>query len=512
MSTTMARETQPRLNQRLFSAADAGRRRNGQPTYRHLPQSQDVHDLPTTSAKQILASLRFLILSYLADLEASLSQLQSSFSDFRMAELVKAKGELTVAVWANVALEMLDNIRMDVRSHLPEFHFADISVERFVKSHIHELPDVAFLNEICSVVVDFSLADMPARLEDVRVRFSDLDFQPLCYLPILSEHLQSLHVHMTSLEVPSELIWELTEDVDEAEALVDLAAQEVRDAVRRSLAGSRLIQYHDLPPRWRNNPYVLRGYRFIPIERWPLIIRSLFAFHNQTLNIHTHLIPLVLWSVSFISIINSATLGADGPEVAFAAFTLVCLFNSVLWHTMSGCAHHVGREFCARVDYVGISWLISASVGTVVYYGFQCYPYIGQIFLVCCLLIGIAGNIFAFMDWFNTYEYRMWRISFFLSLAFSGVAPLATLVYLHGAEVVFNFINPVGPSILSYLLGLGFYVTHIPERLIVDKEMARWLDFMGVGSHAIWHLFIVLGMSQYKMAMERMRNGMRCEA
>jgi len=163
------------------------------------------------------------------------------------------------------------------------------------------------------------------------------------------------------------------------------------------------------------------------------------------------------------------------------------------------------------VDYVGICWLISASVGTVVYYGFQCYPHIGQTFLVFCLLMGIAGHIFSFMDWFNTYEYRMWRISFFLFLVFTAIAPLATLVYLHSIEKAFLFINPVGPSIASYLLGLCFYVTQIPERFIVDKKLAPWLDSIGVGSHAIWHVFIVLGMSQYKAAIERMRHGIGCD-
>lgn len=140
--------------------------------------------------------------------------------------------------------------------------------------------------------------------------------------------------------------------------------------------------------------------------------------------------PLIMWSISLVPFINSAAFAADGPEVAFTAFALVCLSTSVLWHTMAGCADPVGMEFCARIDYVGIGWyvepirfftvtsltilcitplrrLISASVGTVVYYGFQCYPQIGRIFLVCCLLTGIAGNIFPFMDWFNTYEYRV---------------------------------------------------------------------------------------------------------
>jgi len=309
----------------------------------------------------------------------------------------------------------------------------------------------------------------------------------------------------------SELVAELKVDVDKAEDLFELAAKEVRDAVKRSFEGSRLIQYYDLPHQWRNNPFVTRGYRFIPIERWPLIIMSLFALHNETLNIHTHLIPLIMWSISLIPFINSATFSADGPEVAFTAFAIVCLFTSVLWHTMSGCAHPVGMEFCARVDYVGIGWLISASVGTVVYYGFQCDPHIRQFFLLCCLLTGIAGNVFPFMDWFNQYKYRMWRVLFFLSLAFTAVAPLATFAYLHSAEQMFNFISPVCPSLVSYLLGLVFYMTQIPERFIADCKLAHWLDYIGGGSHAIWHAFIVLAISQHKAAIGHMRKGIGCE-
>ena len=115
-----------------------------------------------------------------------------------------------------------------------------------------------------------------------------------------------------------------------------------------------------------------------------------------------------------------------------------------------------------------------------------------------------------------------------------AIAPLATLVCLHGTEKMFQFISelcsprsfhyfrrfyrsfrhladPVWPSIVSYLLGLGFYVTHIPERFVVDRRMAHLLDSIGVGSHAIWHVFIVVGMSQYRTAIEGMRNGIGCE-
>ena len=57
---------------------------------------------------------------------------------------------------------------------------------------------------------------------------------------------------------------------------------DVKTALQRSLNGLKLIQYVDLPKEWRNNRFVHRGYRFIPIDKWPLIILSLFALHNQT--------------------------------------------------------------------------------------------------------------------------------------------------------------------------------------------------------------------------------------
>ena len=72
-------------------------------------------------------------------------------------------------------------------------------------------------------------------------------------------------------------------------------------------------------------------------------------------NIHTHLIPLVLWGINLISFIN-AGYAIDTPEMLFMCFVLLCLLTSTIWHTMSGCANRASMEFCARVDYVGIGW------------------------------------------------------------------------------------------------------------------------------------------------------------
>lgn len=71
------------------------------------------------------------------------------------------------------------------------------------------------------------------------------------------------------------------------------------------------------------------------------------------------------------------------------------------------------RRFLNLLIYLHPSRLISASVGTVVYYGFQnCHPDVGNAFLVCCLMTGIAGNAFPFFEWFDQAEYKV--ILFFL--------------------------------------------------------------------------------------------------
>lgn len=142
------------------------------------------------------------------------------------------------------------------------------------------------------------------------------------------------------------------------------------------------------------------------------------------MNIHTHLVPGLLWAINSIPFVNPAGV-EDIPEALFMVFAVICLFSSAVWHTMAGCAHCPSMEFCARVDYVGIGWyvllhaslssfitrvssrLISASVGTVVHYGFQCHPDLGKMFLAGCLLTGLLGNTCPFMQWFNEVRYRV---------------------------------------------------------------------------------------------------------
>ena len=123
------------------------------------------------------------------------------------------------------------------------------------------------------------------------------------------------------------------------------------------------------------------------------------------MNIHTHLIPGLIWLRNHLPKLSTSP--EDLPSLLFTSSALLCLFASAVWHTMSGCAHRAGMELCARLDYVGIGWLISASLGTVVHYGFYCHENLRAFFLSLCVVSAVLGTLFPFMGWFNKFEYRV---------------------------------------------------------------------------------------------------------
>lgn len=237
--------------------------------HRRRLSTVETHDVPpllealdftsSGSARQSLGALRVFLLSYLEDVESRLSTIESPISEIAIPAALKIKGEYTVEearTWARDALEMLRSIRSDVCSHLPE------------------LPDVPSLSNV-RAQLSHSLADTTSVMEDVRSRL------PEKYISTLSARFQSLQAHLRSMDVlttdlntfpgstrlsglfesikASEFIAELSDDVTEAEDM----ARDITCAIKQSLQGSRLIHYVDLPPQWRNNPFVTRGYRYV---------------------------------------------------------------------------------------------------------------------------------------------------------------------------------------------------------------------------------------------------------
>ena len=241
--------------------------------------SLDTLDLSSASPAAAFASLHFHVLSCLADIEASLSQLESPLPDFDLGQAI-SRGELKVEevrAWAKDGLEILKQIKAELRSHLPEFSLDPVSVENYVSARLHDLSDSSNLKRVTSHLPDLPRIPRPEQ-----------------YLFKLSGHLKSLHSHLSSSNAFSHIAFpsfpstaKLSELIDtlmssdrvpvklrarsmsRTEDALGRVTAEVARAIESSFHGAKLITYGDLPSEWRNNPFVTHGYRFVPyIHVW----------------------------------------------------------------------------------------------------------------------------------------------------------------------------------------------------------------------------------------------------
>jgi adiponectin receptor len=233
---------------------------------RRTASCAEVPDLAALSGAS-LGALRVHVLACLDALEARLA-------------------EEPAAEWARDGLRQLRAIRADVRARLPSYDASRDAV-------LARLPG-------------FDLPDLPELPElHVLERLSAALDAPGAYLPTLSEHLRSLQAHLASAsaELPGaaaldRVLASLSAAPADEDNLLERAAKELTRAAKASMHGAKLIAYTDLPHAWKNNHFVSSGYRwvlcsvcasaltgsgsFIPLERWPLILLSMFMIHNET--------------------------------------------------------------------------------------------------------------------------------------------------------------------------------------------------------------------------------------
>ncbi|TNY22413.1 hemolysin-III related-domain-containing protein [Rhodotorula diobovata] len=288
----------------------------------------------------------------------------------------------------------------------------------------------------------------------------------------------------------------------EASAALDEAKRMYHAALE--IGQTRLLRYDELPEAWRNNEFVLEGYRYIPIERWGALLRSAFEWHNETVNIQSHFIgflSLVVLLVYYLFFSHSSPHGLAEPHagdtaiaVLFVISAMHCLLCSTTWHLFAGCATSHWHRGAACVDYVGISGLIAASVAGSTYYGFYEHPRLASAYMLFNLVVGVTGMVVPWAKWFNEREHKRWRVAFFCSLAASAVGPVSHRAWIYGLSETVWFYSPVIPSVAAYAIGLTFYAKQFPECLAPGS----W--HVGA-SHQLWHVAIVAAVWLHWKAM-----------
>lgn len=313
-----------------------------------------------------------------------------------------------------------------------------------------------------------------------------------------------------------------------------------------TVSSHRHLTFYELPFQWRENRYIIYGYRFAKSHVTAML--SAFSWHNETVNIWTHLLgTFYLLYLAFYDFPNSEhyfkyTTSADDHAIVylFIASAITCLMFSVIWHSYTNIGFLSLRSKFACFDYSGITVLITSSIITTEHISLKDYPNLRFAFVAFSSLAGLVGIGMAWHPYFDRPESRIIRILFFVSLSFLGVVSFMCSCLVHNFKFALNLFSPLYISFVWYLSGVVFYGSFFPECIRSDVEIDDfqisddtimeldkrgtlleylrkkpahtcnhgftslwWVDWIG-NSHNLWHLFVIGGILGHYSALLEM--------
>lgn len=312
---------------------------------------------------------------------------------------------------------------------------------------------------------------------------------------------------------------------------LDKASAERRKLLRRKVEEARqngdetfmerltrwpcLCCYDEVPDFQQENEWIHTGYR----KGWTVrehFLSVLYPFHNESVNIWTHLIGFVICicvtvglayevrNPHFVDIVREGgeTLRhlldpiSRWPVYIFLCGAMICLGGSAFAHSLNGMSRRSNYALW-RLDYMGIVALIASSFLPPIHYGFLCNPNWRLVYLtsITGIAVSLAGLIFHRR--FHSEKWRLLRVGLFTGMGVSGVAPLIHSVYLnHGIPLATRGAFQMILMGASYLGGVVFYAARVPERWLPGK-----FDLL-FNSHQIWHVAVLLGVfNHYRASM-----------
>lgn len=265
------------------------------------------------------------------------------------------------------------------------------------------------------------------------------------------------------------------------------------DSVKATAQRLETILFDELPEWCQDNPAVKSGYRRIS-NSTAACFKSLVSLHNETVNIHTHLVSAI--ALAFFLIFVQAKIQQYYPHApvldrvvigvnvfaAMVTFTLSAFYHTLICHSMNM------SSLWLRIDYVGILTLIVGSFFSGIYVGFYCMPTLRTLYWTMIVSLSVGTATLVLHPSLQTFNYRSLKAYAFTATALTGLAPIGHGLYLYGwnemwtrSGMPYYFLEGI-----FYALGVFFFISRVPES-VWPISFDIWLS-----SHQLFHILVVV--------------------
>jgi adiponectin receptor len=253
----------------------------------------------------------------------------------------------------------------------------------------------------------------------------------------------------------------------------------------------RLLEWGDLPDWRQDNEFITTGYR-TPSGSFRQSLKSLKYIHNETVNIYSHFLGVLLFLGLVINVLwrlSHYTTIRDIDYIVFTAFFLgmiSCFFLSALFHTIAN--HSESVAACGvQLDYVGIVLLMWGAIIPSVYYGFYCEPNLQKAYWIAVSSVAFACITITVHPSFRSPQLRPYRAVMYTFLGLSAIISMIHGVLIHGWAVQnrrVGLMYAISTAALNIVAAV-IYSTRFPERC-----QPRRFDIYG-HSHQLLHIIVV---------------------
>lgn len=282
----------------------------------------------------------------------------------------------------------------------------------------------------------------------------------------------------------------------------------------------KIIPFSALPEWLRDNDFIHGSYR-PPMFSVRGCFKSMFRLHNETWNIWTHFLGFVFFVVLVAGVytfgdyitgmfedvsIYELPWGEQMMLCLFFVGAILCLLCSTLFHVLHNHSRKVSIVF-SRLDYSGISFLITGSSIPAYYYGFYCTKvaqcvHISVVTILCVICLTIC-----MWNKFSTPKYRVFRFVLFVVFGMYGAVPFVHIYLRDGYILASAAYAPMGILTMAilYIGGGALYAFRVPERFWPGTfdiwASSHQLFHVCVVTAALIHYDTLLKMIKYRLAV-----------